>query len=187
VLRHGRSCPPTHTLMTHLTLTHGPAAHAATDHLPCAVPCGQEAGADEQPPGQQFPHHAPGAHSSVPLGDGKRRWHRAPASSAGELRTVHETAAKNGGRSPSRGRRQPGSSVLDRFFYFHYQSVGRCARPRAMRSRDGLMVWTEISERCARARARGSDARGRCARGWGNMEGFAFDKLRPLLCVAAHR
>ena len=38
-------------------------------------------------------------------------------------------------RSPSRGRHQPGSSQLDRFFYFHIRSVGRYAVPSARRRR----------------------------------------------------
>ena len=64
VRAHPSPLSPAHA-HTHLTLTHGPAAHAATDHLPCAVPRGQEAGGDEHPPGQQYPHRAHGAHEQA--------------------------------------------------------------------------------------------------------------------------
>jgi hypothetical protein len=55
---------------THLTLTHGPAAHAATNHFACAVPRGQEPGVDEHLPGEQFPQRAQRAYERAVRGDG---------------------------------------------------------------------------------------------------------------------
>ena len=54
---------------THLTLPHGPSAHAAADHFACAVPRGQEPGVDEHPPGAQFLQRAQRAHDRAAHGE----------------------------------------------------------------------------------------------------------------------